>query len=116
MPRTKPDKAPPPLSTGLSSDLAATSLHNPKRRKPQPAKRPASWRYPVAHDAPVFDPADEPAWLAFLAEYGYVVVQALSAAEVQAAEDTFWDEAAAHLGWSLDDPRSWEANERIRTM
>ena len=116
MPRTKTEKAPPPLSTGLSSDLAATSLHNPKRRKPRPAKRPASWRYPVAHDAPVFDPADEAAWLAFLAEYGYVVVQALSAAEVQAAEDTFWDEAAAHLGWSRDDPRSWEANERIRTM
>ena len=113
MPRTKPAKAPPPLSTGLSSDLAATSLHNESVASMAMARHLA---LPVAHDAPVFDPADEAAWLAFLAEYGYVVVQALSAAEVQAAEDTFWDEAASHLGWSRDDPRSWEANERIRTM
>jgi len=81
-------------------------------------ERRAEWRIPVPFEPPVFgaSDADMPQMLAYLEKYGYAMVQALTEDEIASAEDIFWSEAAANLGWFQGEPRTWEANVRKLTM
>ena len=67
---------------------------------------------PVAIEPPVYDAHDEAGWLEYLEEHGYCVVQALSEHEVADAEESFWRDAAIHLGWDPHEPKTWHTTER----
>ena len=67
------------------------------------------------YEPPVFAPDDNEDICTFLSEYGYVVVQALSPAEVVEAENVFWEEAGT-MGWYREVPQSWAAKDKFETM
>ena len=112
MPKRKKAAPQPPLMsrTGVSQDMAAASLGGGA------TTQQSSWRLPVAHSAPVFDAADEAGFTAYLEEHGYCVIEVLTEAEREAAEDIFWDEALATLGWVRGEPATWHCNQRMCTM
>jgi len=118
MPKPKgPSKAPepPPVSTSLSTTMADVQVG--RKRKPlAAAKPPPAWRLPVEYEPPVFEPADEAGLLQYLEQNGYVVVQALNAGEVAAAEDQFWNDAATAFGWDRAEPMTWEARTTAQTL
>ena len=70
--RKKAAAQPPPVSrTGVSQDMATASLGCGGKTK-------QSWRLPLAHDAVVFNAADEAGYTAYLEEHGYCVIEVLT--------------------------------------
>ena len=95
------------LSSVDSCSVSACLLH---------VVRPAMAGISIApFEPPIFDPQDGAGLCAFLADYGYVVVQALSPEEVLEAEEVFWEEAGL-VGWDRQAPQSWTAKEKFETM
>ena len=101
--QTEPASEPTAASTATAASSATAE---------EKSLRHADFLNAIPYSPPVYAATDDAAWLEYMQEHGYAVIQVLSEREVYSAEESFWADAAAHLGWDPLEPKTWHTTDR----